>query len=114
MLCTQARVTCEFTASYTRGRLPSVLPEHPLHSDSSAIEQVILSNDRVIDAFGTDHLTLRLDQTGTPQVLASDIQMDHLLRPSTTGVSHAQPLLADRVDSRLQSSRNSPEPSQYV
>ena len=112
MLCTHAGSTCEFTAAYTRGRLPSVPTEDIVHSDTNGIQQITLNTDQVIDAFGADRLTLPLDQTVDQQVSASDPDMNDLLHPSTAVMGNSQLPMTDRADSRLQSSRNSPEPSQ--
>lgn len=110
-LCTQTGATCEFTAAYTRGRLPFVLPEDSYSPSSGDRQHTLLNNDLVIDAFGTDgDLTQPLNQAGELGSI-SDPQVNDL-NPSPIAMVQSQLPIADRVDSRVQSSRNSPEPSQ--
>jgi hypothetical protein len=109
-LCTQTGATCDFTAAYTRGRIPSVLPDdsHTLNAEDR--QHALLNNDQVIGAFGTDHLTQSLHQPGLFSS-TSDPEANELNQSSIAMVQSQLPLV-DRVDSRMQSSRNSPEPSQ--
>lgn len=110
-LCTQAGVTCEFTAAYTRGRIPSLMPEDNHISNSGGMQLNLLNSDEGVDAFGTNHLTQPLQTTGL-QDSASIPHVNDPLHPSSISMGQPQPPIADRADSRLQSSRNSPEPSQ--
>ncbi|KAH7416810.1 hypothetical protein BKA64DRAFT_691375 [Cadophora sp. MPI-SDFR-AT-0126] len=85
ILCTTSGLSCEFTAAYTRGRPPSVLPEDGMgYTDSGvSIVPVQLKSNRN----STDGAPIHPVQSDMPQLL-------HV----------------DRVESRVQSSRNSPEP----
>ncbi|KAK0118637.1 hypothetical protein ONS96_011726 [Cadophora gregata f. sp. sojae] len=88
ILCTTSGLVCEFTAAYTRGRPPSVLPEDGLSYTDSGVSKVpaqVNSNHDSTDGGPALHNI----QSGMPQLL-------HV----------------DRVESRVQSSRNSPEPPQ--
>ncbi|KAN0096685.1 Fungal specific transcription factor domain containing protein [Hyaloscypha variabilis] len=105
-LCIRAGSDCQFTAPYTRGRVPSVpLEEHidgtlrsvPREFEHSASEARLVPGlaDRVIGTFG-ESFTAEQSLLPSHQIDMGQSQLPHL----------------DQVTSRAHSSRNSPEPSQ--
>jgi hypothetical protein len=89
-----------------------VMPDETQPSDSGVIQQTVLNADQVLAAFGVDHLAQPIHQPTVLQDSTSDRHVNALLQPNTAAMTHSLPPVVNRVDSRLQSSRNSPEPSQ--
>jgi hypothetical protein len=111
------RSDCQFTAPYTRGRVPSVpleenAPEHQLHSELQPRQAASGESVQVIGAPSTRFASGPFSATTTRDNLASIQQVDPLLDESQMDMSQLQPANISRVASRAQSSRNSPEPSQ--
>jgi galactonate dehydratase len=85
------------------------VPEENPRADPGTIQRNDLDTGLVVDAFGTDHLTRR---PATVQDVTSNLHVNELLHSNQTAMGQTPPPIVDQVDSRLLSSRNSPEPSQ--
>ncbi|KAL3425254.1 fungal specific transcription factor domain-containing protein [Phlyctema vagabunda] len=94
-LCTRAGLTCEFNAVYTRGRLPPILSEH---DDIRPAENNILS-------LGSGDSDTRKSEDKEAVEDMGDIEQQ-------SGARQLLHLTASRADTRVLSSRNSPEPTQ--
>jgi len=109
ILCTRSGKSCEFTAAYTRGRLPSIFPEET--SQPRAIGSVRIRNT----SRPTEEPMRPQTESHQMNLLPSPIS-DQLVqvpnRECTAESGHLRLPRFDHVESRAQSSRNSPEPSQ--
>jgi hypothetical protein len=108
ILCTRVGKSCEFTAAYTRGRLPSIFPEENIHFGAT---------DPGL-ATGTTRPTVEMDRRLTePQHATSLPSPTSDLAPvrnheNTTESRQLYIPVGEQLDSRVQSTRASPEPSQ--
>jgi hypothetical protein len=109
ILCTRSGKSCEFTAAYTRGRLPSIFPEET--GQPGASDPVSMRTT----ARPTEESTRSQSEPYQVNSLPSPIS-DQLAQvpncESTAETGHLHLPRFNQVESRVQSSRNSPEPSQ--
>jgi hypothetical protein len=105
-LCSHAASVCEFTAPYTRGRVPSVPVEENINATGANVPGENVHS--VLE--GRHPIPSTSDQvTGTLDAFAS---APHLLHQHEINMGQSQLPNTSRVASRAQSSRNSPEPPQ--
>jgi len=105
-LCSHAGSVCEFTAPYTRGRVPSVPVEEIINATGAnvsgeIVHSVLESRQPILGT--SDQVTGTLD---------AFVSAPHLLHQQEINMGQSQLPNTSRVASRAQSSRNSPEPSQ--
>ncbi|KUJ18384.1 uncharacterized protein LY89DRAFT_47192 [Mollisia scopiformis] len=115
-LCTQANLSCEFTAAYNRGRLPSVIPDDnvreilPEKADTrgtvTGSPGLLTENQRA--QYAGMELLLQASLPNAPVVLSPEPRPNTLVEP----MAQVLPTGQQMIDSRMHSSRNSPEPSQ--
>jgi hypothetical protein len=105
-LCSHAGSVCEFTAPYTRGRVPSVPVEENINATGANVP-----GENVHSVLESRHpIPGTSDQvTGALDAFAS---APHLLNQHEINMGQSQLPNTSRVASRAQSSRNSPEPPQ--
>ena len=89
-----------------------MVPDETQTSESDAVQQTVLDPDQVLSAFGVGHLGQHFDQATAMQDSASVHHVTDLQQPNTGPTRHPRLPTIDPVDSRLQSLRTSPEPSQ--
>lgn len=111
------RSRCQFTAPYTRGRVPSVSVDenvlaHHRHSGVEGERGVPRESVQVIMSPGTHFVSRSLDPILTQDRLASGPRLDLLLEVTETDMTHSQSANINQVASRAHSSGNSPEPPQ--
>ena len=109
ILCTRSGKTCEFTAAYTRGRLPSIFPEET--GQPEVIGPVSMRTTAIPPEEPTRPRTESYQLNSLPSPI-SDQLVHAQNRESIAETSHLNLLRVAHGDSRVQSSRNSPEPSQ--
>ena len=111
------RSSCQFTAPYTRGRVPSVPVDenvliHQGHSEVEGGRRVPRESVQVSMTPGTLFASGSLDPVQTRDRLGSAPRVDSLLNVIETDMTHLQSANINQAASRAQSSRNSPEPPQ--
>jgi len=122
VLCTRAGLSCDFTALYTRGRLPVVLPDES-NLPQNSLDLGLIRNSTESESPGDLADTFGLDQSSGHYLDASMPTNNNASGQQANGTPQL-PLTTERnqlhlqsidrlgTDSRAQSSRNSPDPSQ--
>jgi hypothetical protein len=111
------RSSCQFTAPYTRGRVPSVPVDenvlvHQGHSEVEGGRRVPRESVQITMTPGKLFASGSLDPVQTRDHLARGPRVDSLLNVIETDMTHLQSANINQAASRAQSSRNSPEPPQ--
>ncbi|TVY36562.1 D-galactonate dehydratase [Lachnellula occidentalis] len=109
ILCTRSGKTCEFTAAYTRGRVPSIFPDgtdQPEAIGPVSMATIARPAEAPIRPQREPH-----EMNSLPSPI-SDQLVQARYRESTRETGHLHLPRSQRVESRGQSSRSSPEPSQ--
>ncbi|KAI9651249.1 hypothetical protein NHQ30_001287 [Ciborinia camelliae] len=115
-LCTSAGLICDFTAAYRRGKVPPITTEKE-HQDyqggvpENAESSANIEHGHVIEVpkpFPNYHNEFHSPLTGEFAAIPHDVAI------AASTLARLQPIIGENVDanSRMQSSRNSPEPPQ--
>lgn len=112
LICTRVGVPCKFTASYTRGRLPQIPTEDENltgsgndQTASSLASQITPRSNQEVPARNDHHSRFPLD-SGLEEHMPTSAHPNGIL------AAQRQPSNHERATSRVESSRNSPEPPQ--
>lgn len=105
ILCTRAGKTCEFTAAYTRGRLPSILPEENAQFQAGIVDSSITRHSNGVEGAPTDPRQMTSLPSPTNDLPPAWNHEDMTER-------HRKIAAVGHTESCVQSSRASPQPSQ--
>ncbi|TEY44860.1 hypothetical protein BOTCAL_0343g00030 [Botryotinia calthae] len=115
-LCTTAGLICEFTAAYRRGKIPAITTEkqHLEHLggiSENAEDSTSIEHEHVIEAikpFPNHHNAFHSQLSGEFTSIPHDVAI------AASTLARLQPTIVENSNSisRMQSSRNSPEPPQ--
>lgn len=111
-VCTRTGSLCEFTAAYTRGRLPRIPRDDEGHAEPEGMQPASGFIERVVSVSGAE---IPIEHQPPPTLLQNPLANHHgdvSLGQSGTSMRQLPLSNLDQASSRVESSRNSPEPPQ--